>query len=77
MTELQRDLADLLNRHSRENESGTADFLLAEFLTGCLETFEASIRARDAWWNFQPKIGGLIPAYGPLSPDEPDTAATN
>lgn len=53
---LREELATLLNRLSRENESGTADFVLAHFLIGSLETFEESIKmragARSERWQY-------------------------
>jgi hypothetical protein len=53
---LREELSSLLNRLSRENESGTADFVLAHFLIGSLETFEESIKmragARSERWQY-------------------------
>ena len=46
---LERDLAALLNRHSRENFSSTPDFLLAQFLLRCLEAYEEVMRANTRW----------------------------
>ena len=43
------ELADLLNRHSMENESGTPDFILARHLTSCLVAWNCSMREREAW----------------------------
>jgi hypothetical protein len=49
--ELRTDLVALLNRHSRENESNTPDFVLAQFLLDSLEAFDAAIRVREAWYG--------------------------
>lgn len=43
------ELASLLNKYSKENESGTPDFILADYLAGCLDTFNKTIRARAQW----------------------------
>ena len=43
------ELADLLNRHSMENESGTPDFILARHLTSCLVAWNCSMHEREAW----------------------------
>ena len=43
------ELADLLNRHSMENESGTPDFILARHLTACLVAWNCSMQEREAW----------------------------
>lgn len=44
---LQKELENLLNRHSRENESDTPDFVLAEYMMRCLSAFECAVQARD------------------------------
>jgi hypothetical protein len=49
-TTLRRDLAEVLNRHSREAGSNTPDFILARYLIGCLEAFERAVNARDGWY---------------------------
>lgn len=56
---LARELANLLNRHSRENASNTPDWVLAEYLVGCLENFETFVNKREKWYGVQ-----LIPARG-------------
>ena len=43
------DIQDVINRHSRENKSGTPDFILAEYLTQCLEAFDNAHTARKQW----------------------------
>lgn len=41
------ELENLLNRHSKENESGTPDYILAAYLTGCLDVYNKTIKARS------------------------------
>lgn len=48
------ELTSLLNRYSIENESDTPDFLLAEYLLGCLEVFNKASRDRDRYHGFKP-----------------------
>lgn len=60
--ELERELAGVLNRHSRENMSGTPDVVLARYLVGCLRVWEENVMRRDEWWRFTPRIGGTVPA---------------
>lgn len=43
------ELAALLNRHNMENGSNTPDFILAEYLTDCLATFDRTMAKRDDW----------------------------
>jgi hypothetical protein len=49
-----RDLEHLINRHSVENESDTPDFILAQYLRGCLDVWDHTIRERDRWYGFKP-----------------------
>jgi hypothetical protein len=51
------ELADLLNRHSMENESGTPDFILARHLTSCLVAWNCSMREREAWHGRSVNVG--------------------
>jgi hypothetical protein len=43
------ELTHLLNRHSKENGSGTPDFILADFLIKYLENFDALMSSRAQW----------------------------
>ena len=40
--DFRKELEDLINRFSKENGSNTPDFILAEYLEGCLSNFEGS-----------------------------------
>lgn len=60
-TEFRRDLAAVLNRHSRENGSNTPDFILADYLLGCLEGFDRCASAREKWYGIR-----SIPAHGTI-----------
>ena len=51
VSEFERDLCKLLNRHSKENESDTPDFILANYLTGCLENYNKTTRNRMLWYG--------------------------
>lgn len=46
---LTKDLAELLNKHSVENASGTPDYILAHFLLGTLDVFQETIEQRAKW----------------------------
>jgi hypothetical protein len=61
-----KDLASLLNRYSRENESNTPDFILADYLIGCLISFEQSVNAREKWYGRQTAPDG---GSGPVPVD--------
>ena len=47
MTDLTTDFADLINRRSAENDSGTPDIVLARFLSDVLAAFGTAVRERD------------------------------
>lgn len=51
MTNFQKELMSLLNRHSQENESDTPDFILAEYLIGSLKVFNESVNNRQIWYG--------------------------
>jgi len=57
MGSLYDDLAALLNRHSRENASNTPDFILADYMLGCLTAFETATQRRDQWYSIAPQPG--------------------
>jgi hypothetical protein len=46
-----REIAAVINRNSLENGSDTPDFLLAEYLIGCLEVYNSTLRAREKWYG--------------------------
>lgn len=47
----QEDLRALINRYSKENESNTPDFVLAEFLLQVLEAFNRATNTRTTWFR--------------------------
>lgn len=59
-----------INYFSQENGSDTPDFILAEYLTDCLDTFDKALKAREKWYG-RP-IGGTK-AVGP-TPHVPSKA---
>jgi hypothetical protein len=51
MTEFEKELASLINRHSKENGSMTPDFILASYLTECLANFDRIMLWRQKWYS--------------------------
>ena len=49
--EFQKELRDLINRYSMESGSDTPDYILAEYLMGCLEVFNKTVKARESWYG--------------------------
>jgi hypothetical protein len=52
------ELNQLINRYSIENGSDTPDFILAEYLMGCLRNFNEATKLRTQWYT-PTKIGGF------------------
>ena len=63
--EFREDLEALINSHSRENGSNSPDWLLAEYLVGCLEVFDKAVRNRDQQYGIEG-----IPTNPRISTDE-------
>jgi hypothetical protein len=51
MSEFEKKLEHLLNCESMENGSDTPDFILAQYLRGCLETWNSAVQAREKWYG--------------------------
>lgn len=51
MSNLRREIEQALNRECAENRSNTPDFILAEYLIDCLNAFDKSVNAREAWYG--------------------------
>ena len=45
------ELMELVNKHSRENESDTPDFVLAQFIIDSLFAFDQSVKMREKWYG--------------------------
>jgi hypothetical protein len=50
----EEELRKLINTFSLEPESDTPDFILVEYISGCLDTFNKAVRSRDEWYRFKP-----------------------
>jgi hypothetical protein len=49
--DFRRELAEVINRHSRENGSNTPDFILAGYLASCLTAWDMATWARERWYG--------------------------
>jgi len=45
--EFEMELRQLINKHSKENESDTPDYILAGYLLNCLDAFTRATQRRD------------------------------
>lgn len=46
---LQEEIRNAINRVSAENGSDTPDYILAQFLVGCLNAYNKAVCARELW----------------------------
>ena len=60
-TQFKKDLERIINCNSIENGSDTPDWMLADYLMGCLEIYENTIKEREKWYGRPPKIYTDIP----------------
>lgn len=56
---LKKEIASVLNKYSQENRSNTPDFMLAEYLLGCLTVYENTIVSREEWLRPNSKLTTL------------------
>lgn len=71
-TKLEKELESLINSESRENDSNTPDFILAEFMMSCLDAFELANNKREVWFGVHLDIlndwkGLILKAMGEAS----------
>lgn len=48
---LEKDLRRLINWYSQESGSDTPDFILADYLIGCLNLFNRTMVEREKWYG--------------------------
>lgn len=49
MKTFEEELTELINKHSKENDSNTPDFILAKYIQGVLKAFNTAMFERDGW----------------------------
>ncbi len=45
------ELQNLINRHNKENDSDTPDFILAQYMNNCLTNFNLAQQQRSDWYS--------------------------
>jgi hypothetical protein len=45
------ELEMLINKYSKENNSDTPDYILANYLVNCLSVFEEAVLQREYWYG--------------------------
>jgi hypothetical protein len=48
-------IQQMINHYSQENESNTPDYILAQFLVGCLAAFNTAVQQRENWYGRDPR----------------------
>ena len=49
--DLEHAVASALNRYSAENPSNTPDWILAQYLLGCLAAWNMGVQQRETWYG--------------------------
>lgn len=57
--EFEKELESLINRHCMENPSNTPDFILAQYMRGCLEAFNTAVQQRETWYGRDARPGRI------------------
>lgn len=68
----QQALAQVINRHSREQPSNTPDFVLASYLEGCLESYERAVKWRGDLRGEAPSTNHAPAILDEVFPDAKD-----
>lgn len=51
MSPFERAIQYAINTHSKESDSNTPDFILAQYLSGCLQAFNQATQQRETWYE--------------------------
>ena len=70
--DLENELGVILNRYSAEKESNTPDFILAKYLTRCLEAYDEAANRRDGWYGLRLRPGQSAEALLAPKKHQPD-----
>jgi hypothetical protein len=60
MKQFTKELGELINRHSLENQSDTPDYILAEYLTEILVSFNRASCKREQWYGRKTSPGESV-----------------
>lgn len=47
----EKELQQVINKHSQENASNTPDYILAEYLVNCLKAYNCATQTREKWYG--------------------------
>lgn len=66
------ELRHLLNKYTKENASGTPDYILAHFLTDVLNSFDEALKMRAEWRGESVELSNLASALMGLGEEDED-----
>lgn len=69
--DLEHALASALNRFCAENPSNTPDWILAQFLLGCLAAWDRGVQQRETWYGRDARPSVPASTVGVSPPQEP------
>lgn len=55
----EKELTSLINKYSMENTSDTPDFILSQYIEGCLVVFNRAVLQRDQWYKDDAEAQGI------------------
>lgn len=61
--EFQKEIEQIVNKYSMENESNTPDFILANYIIMSLDAFNKTVELREAWYGRAP-VAATEPLLG-------------
>lgn len=50
------DLCKLINQHGIEQCGDTPDYVLAQYLSDCIETLHKAVKVRDRWYGLDNRV---------------------
>lgn len=60
MGSFEDELGAVINRYSQEQASNTPDFILAQFLIGCLAAWNTAVQQRETWYGRDARPGHIV-----------------
>ena len=60
----EKGLSRQINKHSQEGNSNTPDYILAQYLKGCLDVFATAVQQRETWHGRDPRPTHTIYGVG-------------
>lgn len=60
----QDELIFLINKHSKENDSNTPDYILAGYIQWCLVAFNTAVQQREQWYGRDPRPTNKVNSDG-------------